>query len=404
MTMMREAEQVAGQRGQTEARCDLILVTWNKVEYTKPCIESILRCTAGPYRLIIVDNGSTDDTLSLLEAVRREHPDTVEIVKHRENLGWVRGVNAGLKRARAPFVCVLNNDLLVTPGWLDRMLAVAHARPEIGLVNPTYNARGEAFEELAGRAGAVTAGESSYIEVNECNGACLLIKREALEQLGGLDEVYGSGGMDDADYSRRAELAGFRCTRALQAYVYHWENVSCNSVPGYWTSVRQRSEAIFLERWGERAQVMLVLAGNGFEHALRLIRQGLSLGRVGVRVHIVGSAPAQMRLHDAPGRAAVGLVEHNNLKWDVRVRASQDGLARLQDAWVVCMAAARTRARRQKEASHRIQALIAPAPRMAAWLRQLRSVHQTPVYESFAACGAITQQVGWARAVARALW
>ena len=185
---------------------DLILVTWNQLAYTRRCVESLLQHTAVPFRLLVVDNGSQADTIAYLDALQRDHPDRVLCLKQPENLGWVRGVNTGLRTATAPYVCLLNNDLILLPGWLERMLAVAESDPAIGLVNPTYNIKGESLDSFTRRiqSGEAEGRPSAYLEVGECNGACLLIRRRVLDTIGGLDEIYGTDGMDDSDFSRRA--------------------------------------------------------------------------------------------------------------------------------------------------------------------------------------------------------
>ncbi len=376
--------------------CDLILVSWNKLEYTRACIESVMTHTTVPYRLIVVDNGSAPETIDYLHGLKRQHPDRILLVLHDEDLGWVKGANDGLRRSEAPYACLLNNDLLVAPGWLERMIAVAEADPLIGLVNPTYKHRGETPEAFLHRAQQSAVNGTSYIEVNECNGACLLVRRRLREVIGELDESYGSGGMDDSDYSRRAEVAGFRCARARHAYVFHWENVSLNTVPNYWLTIRPQNEALFRQRWGERTQLGVVLAEDEEEVALRILRRCLALARLGVRVHVFVLVPASSGLTESSGRWDLGLVEHNNLKWTVRTCVASSSLSQW---WLLVEVSGTALARRRKNASHRIQALIAPSDCVRTTLHRLEWLHRTPTYASVEECPVVQRQWEWARAI-----
>jgi len=384
-------------------QCDLILVTWNHLEYTRPCVESVLRHTGVPYRLLIVDNGSAADTLAFLDGMERTQPDRVVSVRNPENLGWVKAVNEGLRRSQAPYVCLLNNDVVVTPGWLERMIEVAQADPRIGLVNPTYNGRGEPLEAFRRRVNPMSQPGRDYLEVNECNGACLLIRRALLEAIGGLDEAYGSGGLDDADYSRRAQVAGFRCARASRARVFHWENVSCNSVPHYWTETRRRNEALFVQRWGERTQVAVVLSGDG-EHARRLMRQCVALGRLGVRVHLWALLAERSPLRDPAERWRMALVEHNNFKWVVWRSPKPPLLRGLAMIGLCLVAALKAFGRRGKGPGHRIQTFIVPAAGPRAGLRWLQWLHGSRVVPGIERCQAVARERGWSQALEPELW
>lgn len=384
--------------------CDLLLVTWNKLEYTKPCVESILQHTTGPYRLIIVDNGSESDTIAFLDEMARLHPEKVVVRKQQENLGWCKAVNVGLRYSQAPYACMLNNDLIATPGWLEQMIAVAETDPLIGLVNPTYNQRGESLEAFQQRARDSAGDSPRYLEVNECNGACLLVKRCVVEAIGGLDEAYGSGGMDDSDYSRSAEVAGFRCARATQAFMFHWENVTYNSIPKYWSTTRRQNEAIFKERWGERTQLAVILNEHDDVSCQRILQQCLTLARLGLRLHIVGLVPRKSRLGTSAARWQAGIVEHNNLKWAVRTRWGSSFVSTLCLTWLIVMAAFRALGRRNKDSVHRIQVFVAPPGWLAIGLKWLRWLHGAPAYDCFEACPLIQRKLQWARALDSTLW
>jgi glycosyltransferase involved in cell wall biosynthesis len=119
----------------------MVILTCNQLEYTRKCLDSILKHTQRPFELIIVDNGSTDGTVQFLESeiLRNCHDARVKIIKNNENKGFAGGNNQGMAAASGDYVLLLNNDVVVTPGWLDRMLSCAEKRPEIGIIGPRSN-------------------------------------------------------------------------------------------------------------------------------------------------------------------------------------------------------------------------------------------------------------------------
>jgi tetratricopeptide (TPR) repeat protein len=119
----------------------VLLLCCNEVEYTRQCLDSVRRHTRPPYELILVDNGSTDGTPALLEEVRsRPGPERVEVIRNETNVGFPAGCNQALARARGDYLVLLNNDTVVTPGWLDGLVGWAlHDWPTVGLVGAVTN-------------------------------------------------------------------------------------------------------------------------------------------------------------------------------------------------------------------------------------------------------------------------
>src|SRR3989338_7852427 len=123
--------------------CDLVLLSWNHLEETRPCLESLLAATRVPCRLLIVENGSEEDVRAFLAEVKpRGAIQEVVVLQNERNEGFPRGMNRGIRASTAPFVCLLNNDLRFTVGWLQEMINVAGSHPTIGVVNPESNTFG----------------------------------------------------------------------------------------------------------------------------------------------------------------------------------------------------------------------------------------------------------------------
>ncbi|HBH96921.1 MAG TPA: hypothetical protein DDX89_03900, partial [Candidatus Omnitrophica bacterium] len=195
--------------------CDLVLLSWNHLEATQPCLTSLFEHTDVPSRLCIVDNGSEPNVRQFLHGVQpRGAIREVVVLQNETNEGFPNGMNRGMRASQAPYVCLLNNDLIFTPGWLSRMLNVAARHPELGVLNPTSSTfgnhppRGVSLNDYAER---LAANGDRYVEVGVCIGFCLLITREVIHRIGYLSAEVERAFFEDEDYSMRAQAAGFRC-------------------------------------------------------------------------------------------------------------------------------------------------------------------------------------------------
>ena len=124
--------------------CDLILLSWNHWEETKPCLESLFATTDVPSRLYIVDNGSEPPVRRFLANIKpRGAIREVIFLQNEKNEGFPAGMNRGIRASSAPYVCLLNNDLLFASGWLRELINVIGTGLNIGVVNPASSTFGE---------------------------------------------------------------------------------------------------------------------------------------------------------------------------------------------------------------------------------------------------------------------
>ena len=228
----------------------MVLLTWNRRDLLEPCVERLILHTRRANRLIIVDNGSTDpDALAYLDRLAAEQHGWVEVVRWPENRSIAAALNAGLALTSAPWICLLNNDILVTSGWLEEMLSVAERGQDIGLVNPMSNEfncepsrSGETIDDLARR---LQARRGQWVEHWVGVGFCLVLSQRVLRLVGMLDEAFLGGYFEDADYALRVQHAGLRCVIAEGAYVYHHGSATMRHDPGR-SRLFQENEARFL--------------------------------------------------------------------------------------------------------------------------------------------------------------
>lgn len=112
----------------------IIVITWNNLAYTKLFLWSLRRWTNWSYKLIFVDNGSTDGTVEYLNSQK-----DIRLIANKKNLGYPSAVNQAIKLVDTPYFCLLNNDIVVSPNWLKEMMFYFLKHPEIGQLTCNSN-------------------------------------------------------------------------------------------------------------------------------------------------------------------------------------------------------------------------------------------------------------------------
>lgn len=232
----------------------IIILTHNQLDYTKLCLASIRHHTSVPTEIIVVDNGSTDGTVEWLGSQA-----DVTTVLNATNLGFAVGCNQGIQRANGRRVLLLNNDVIVAPFWLENLVAALDSSPDVGLVGPTSNqvsgkqqicvsytdlALIPAFAEQV-----IHENKGRYEETDRLVGFCMLIRREVLDQIGLLDELFEVGMFEDDDLCRRARRAGWKCLIARDAFVHHFGGVTFQSLDRDVRDIFEKNRARFDEKW-----------------------------------------------------------------------------------------------------------------------------------------------------------
>ncbi len=289
-------------------RCDIIIPVWNHLAFTKDCIESIKNNTSVEYRLIIVDNASDDQTRVYLESLKSSGELPLTLIRNNENLGFVKAVNQGISLSLAPLVCLLNNDTLVTKGWLEEMEVIANSSGDIGIVNPSSNNLGQkpaAGEPLELYADKIRHLAGQCVELGAAVGFCMMIKKEVINKIGLFDEIYGMGNFEDTDFSRKAVNAGYRCVRACGAYVYHRENSSFGKIKTF-NEDFNRNKEIFEFRWGRPKRIAYVLDAYDSNILRRLEADSLKLARSGNWIWFFARGALRLPAHSNITNVALG--------------------------------------------------------------------------------------------------
>jgi GT2 family glycosyltransferase len=273
---------------------DIIIPIFNRLEDTRECLARLARNTDAPYRLILIDNRSDEPTAGwLAEAAERQTYGPTRLIRNEDNRGWTGATNQGLEAAEAEFVCLLNNDTLPGPGWLDRMLAHFARNQRLAMMSP----RGDEASENKLAAGRVDdfareiarECDGQWRELDHCSGFCLLMPRRVYEDLGPFDETYTAGNWADNDYARRAQAKGLSCGEARDAFVYHLGHRTFDDVDEAWRRQSSQNEAAFYARWGRPSRIFLVPSGRldaGGDSARDEVRAVFDLARQGHRVWV----------------------------------------------------------------------------------------------------------------------
>jgi GT2 family glycosyltransferase len=262
-------------------RCDIIMPVWNELEATRECVDSLTKNTGYPYRLVIIDNASSRETAVYLTGLKTRVDLTAVLIRNDENLGFARAVNQGIAASGAPCVCVMNNDTVVSPGWLKEMINVFASHPEIGILNPSSNTSGQKGSDPFSSGSDPFS--SQVQELYRARGFCMLIRREVIEKIGLFDEAYGLGYFEETDYSCRAQEAGFRIARVKGAYVHHEEALSFKKLPRA-KELFERNEKVFHEKWGRRLRVGYIL--GRIDSKERIGDMAVSVARAGHQISI----------------------------------------------------------------------------------------------------------------------
>jgi GT2 family glycosyltransferase len=213
----------------------LIILNWNNYPDTLKCLASLEQVQDPPYHAIVVDNGSEDGS----EQVLRDRYPGLQIIQTGRNLGYAGGNNAGIRHALAQgadYVCILNNDVAVEPGFLRLLLVALQQKPAIGIATPLIAedveggrvwALGSAVDWRTATVTRCHAGEpvASWrqlepFEVEIASGAAMMVKREVLERTGLLDESFFLY-YEEVDWCLRARQAGYQVLAVPSAVVWH---------------------------------------------------------------------------------------------------------------------------------------------------------------------------------------
>jgi GT2 family glycosyltransferase len=261
---------------------DILIPTYGQPDKTLRCLDSVRDCT-DDYRVVWVDNGSSGRSRDVVLERLASHPDYVSIWS-AGRLGFVGAVNLGLKVSMealptmSEYVVLLNNDVVVSPGWLDRMVGVLESEPSVFAVGPVtgecqswqsfLNVGGvlPVFQVPDGFAELGLAGRAEKLAY--CCGDlwrpcrmlaffCTVFRKEVFRKVGYLDPGFEEGLGDDDDMSRRMADAGMARAVSLGTYVHHDHRSTFAAIfsDRELEDMRDRHLGVYRRKHGEDASV-----------------------------------------------------------------------------------------------------------------------------------------------------
>lgn len=240
----------------------VIVVTWNNLALTQACLASIFADPSRPeLEVVVVDNGSTDGTPAWLREEAAREP-RLRLILNEDNRGFAAANNQGLEVASGEYVVLLNNDTVVTRGWLRTLVAHFRRDPRLGLLGPITNNIGneakvetryteiEAMHPEAAR--LVLRGAGRCFELPVVAFFCVMLRRRTYEEVGALDEGFGMGFFEDDDYCCRVRATGRTIRCAEDVFVHHELSASFGKVDvEARRELFERNRRYYESKWGE---------------------------------------------------------------------------------------------------------------------------------------------------------
>ena len=240
-------------------RVSIIIPVYNKIEYTAACLRSLAEhAGAAAFEVIVVDDCSSDATAERLAQIAG-----IRAMRNEHNLGFIGSCNAGAQHAHGEFLLFLNNDTVVTAGWLEALLRCAEEEPQAGLIGAKLVYPDGRLQEAGGIVFADGSGwnygrfddpndprYSFRREADYCSGAAIALRRELFRELGGFDTRYAPAYYEDTDLAFAVRAAGKKVLYEPRSVVVHFEGITSGTDTA--SGIKQHqvlNRTTFVEKW-----------------------------------------------------------------------------------------------------------------------------------------------------------
>jgi GT2 family glycosyltransferase/glycosyltransferase involved in cell wall biosynthesis len=243
----------------SEPLVSLIIPAHNQWAHTHACLATVVRHSDDiPYEVIVADDVSTDETKNI-----SAHVDNILHIRNDENLGFLLNCNHAAQRARGKYLLFLNNDTNVQKDWLKHLLDLVENDASIGMVGSKLVYPDGRLQEAGGiiwkDANGLNYGrlddprkpEYNYLkDVDYISGACIMIRKELWDQIGGFDEQFTPAYYEDTDLAFMVRKLGYRVVFQPKSVVVHFEGISHGTDLGSGIkSYQVRNKELFLNKW-----------------------------------------------------------------------------------------------------------------------------------------------------------
>jgi GT2 family glycosyltransferase len=224
----------------TNGLVSVIVLNWNGKEIILACLDSLFQQTYSPFEITLVDNGSTDGSLEIIEQKYGHH---LKIIRNDKNLGFSEGVNVGIRSSQGEYIALLNSDATVKENWLDELVKKIRVSGSIGMCASKIYLAGkpgildntgelicrDALSRARGRLQVDTEQYDASDDVLCPSGCAALYRRTMFEEIGFFDKHFFAYG-DDIDVGLRGRMLGYRAAYVPQAVAYHQLSASSGLV------------------------------------------------------------------------------------------------------------------------------------------------------------------------------
>lgn len=243
-------------------KVNVIIPVFNSLEWLRICIESIFLNTNLSIlnKVYLIDDCSNSETKEWLEKSKEKYGEYIEIIFNKENLGFVKTCNKGLKlskRDSVDYVLLLNTDCIVSDNAIEKMADAMHKNKKIGLLCPISSVAAnlsypipEGMNFMQVNKVFETQFKNKVFDACTVVGNCLMISRSCIEKVGYFDEIYEKGYTEETDYQFKALKNGFEAKVLIDTYVYHQCRVSFGESEKQ-LAIRAEHLKIFFSRWGD---------------------------------------------------------------------------------------------------------------------------------------------------------
>ena len=238
----------------------IVILSYNNTKMTIQCIESIRRRSFHPsLEIIIVDNASEKNEVIKIRNYCKKN--TITFVANPKNFGFSKGNNIGMKLARGEYIVLLNNDTVVTPGWIERL--TFHAmKKNVGLVGPvTNNVGNEMLISLPYNKDTLLGMEEEALEYTSSHWGveqewkvlaafCWFLPKKVYTHVGELDENYGRALFEDDDYCIRLKRLGYKLIGVDDVFVHHYGSISMDKIKrAEYMKLFEKNREYFEQKW-----------------------------------------------------------------------------------------------------------------------------------------------------------
>lgn len=276
----------------------VVIVSWNTRKLVLECLQSLQSAVSHlPIEIIVVDNASADDTI---ECVRKEFP-AVQLIQNQTNLGFAKANNIGIRRCTGRYVCLINSDVQVPEGCLEKMLAYMEQHADIGMLGPKmvlpdgsigqscmrsptvwrWFCRALALDSLpkvSGVVGGFLMKDFNYDRVTDVDiltGWFWMVRRGAMDQVGLLDEAFFFYG-EDIDWPKRFHKAGWRVVFYSEAEAMHYCGASSSKAAVRFYIEMNRANLQYCQRYHSWFGIAGFWMAMWLHEVIRIIGYGLA--------------------------------------------------------------------------------------------------------------------------------